>query len=118
MVFFDPGSAAPTEKSRPALDQFIKGYNQDAQECGRLADIRIFGHADATGSESANLALSMQRSRAIVYMLEQGGLPRERLSVVGVGSRQPLVVLTPQASEQERASAYAQDRRVEIFSRL
>ena len=117
-VYFDPGSATLTERSRSAIDDFITDYNQRVRDCGGPRDVWVAGHTDSTGSEAANEALSSQRAKIVADMLVEGGIPRERLEfVAGFGSRQPLIVLPPNPTEAERAHARGQDRRVDIGSR-
>jgi outer membrane protein OmpA-like peptidoglycan-associated protein len=65
----------------------------------------ITGHADRSGSEDFNLALSRQRADSVRQQLIAAGVPREILTVVGAGSRTPAQVALPGADS-------ALDRRV------
>jgi outer membrane protein OmpA-like peptidoglycan-associated protein len=117
-VFFASGNTIPMEKSKDAIEDFIAGYNHDTQDCGRPAHVTVIGHADSTGDERMNQTLSLQRAQAVADMLEQRGISRGQISVVGRGTSEPMIVLPAQPTEQEREQARAVDRRVDIHSRL
>ncbi len=47
--------------------------------------VRVAGYADPRGSEEVNDALSRRRAEAVAAVLEQAGLPKERVIVEGHG---------------------------------
>jgi outer membrane protein OmpA-like peptidoglycan-associated protein len=47
-------------------------------------------------------------------LLARGGIPLDRLKVSGRGARDPAVSVGPSSTAQERADAFAQNRRVEV----
>lgn len=54
---------------------------------------KVFGHADAVGSDAYNKSLGMRRARSVVNYLVSQGISRSRLqAVVSYGETQPLVV--------------------------
>ena len=54
---------------------------------------RVYGHADAVGSNSYNKRIGMARARAVVAFLTSQGISRSRLeAVVSFGESQPLIV--------------------------
>ena len=53
-------------------------------------DVHVCGHTDSSGSESHNLELSLQRAQAVASFLGQGGVPAERLKVLGLASEFPV----------------------------
>ncbi|MXO49963.1 OmpA family protein [Erythrobacter gaetbuli] len=57
--------------------------------------IAITGHTDDTGTEPGNIALSMDRARAVREALVQRGIPRDGLRAQGVGSAEPVEGLAP-----------------------
>lgn len=69
--------------------------------------ITVAGHTDSSGAEDYNQRLSEQRASAVGNYLVQGGVQRQRLSMVGYGENQPVA---SNDTEQGRA----QNRRVEI----
>lgn len=72
------------------------GFNEPLNELGRAlqnglkdAVLAINGHADSTGSESHNLALSQRRANAVRdYLVQRFGIEPKRLSPVGYGESQ------------------------------
>ena len=54
---------------------------------------KVYGHADAVGSNRYNKSLGMRRAQAVVSYLSQHGISRSRLeAVVSFGETQPLIV--------------------------
>ncbi|MGH1578197.1 OmpA family protein [Planktotalea sp.] len=54
---------------------------------------RVYGHADAVGSNSSNKSLGLRRARAVVNYLASQGIGKARLEAVdSFGEEQPLVV--------------------------
>lgn len=54
---------------------------------------KVYGHADAVGSNGSNKRLGMRRARAVVSYLGTQGISRSRLeAVVSFGETQPLIV--------------------------
>ena len=54
---------------------------------------RVYGHADAVGSDNYNRNLGQRRANAVVNYLTSHGISRSRLeAVVSYGERQPLIV--------------------------
>jgi len=72
--------------------------------------VDVVGHADATGSDEYNLALSQRRAGSVAGYLVSRGIIQDRLFVAGQGERQPVA---SNATEAGRA----QNRRVEIILR-
>lgn len=71
------------------------------------ARIRIIGHTDNVGMESANQKLSMDRAEALRQSLVGQGIAADRIEVAGMGSTQPVA---DNASEDGRS----QNRRIDI----
>jgi len=57
--------------------------------------ISVTGHTDSSGSEAANLALSLARAEAVRDALVARGIPRGGLRVRGLGSQRPVEGLSP-----------------------
>jgi outer membrane protein OmpA-like peptidoglycan-associated protein len=74
------------------------------------AQIKTTGHADRSGPETYNMALSLRRANAVRNALVQAGVRESDISVVGLGESQPLVPTADGVRE-------AQNRRVEIVIR-
>ncbi len=68
----------------------------------------VEGHTDSQGKASYNLKLSDMRAKAVSRILEQSGLDKSRLVVVGMGSKKKLI------EKEESELDFAKNRRVEI----
>ena len=78
----------------PASDMLLNEVAEALRPClGSI--IAITGHTDQQGTESLNLALSMERARVVRDALVRRGIPRDGLRAVGVGSREPVEGLAP-----------------------
>jgi outer membrane protein OmpA-like peptidoglycan-associated protein len=87
------------------LDQVAATLNQYPQTV-----VDVIGHADSTGADDYNQALSERRAGSVAGYLVNRGMLRERLFVMGRGESQPIA---SNATEQGRA----QNRRVEVVVR-
>jgi OmpA-OmpF porin, OOP family len=73
-------------------------------------DISVIGHADATGSDAYNSALSLKRAQTIRDTLVAAGIPNDVIEVDYHGANNPLIP-TP------RGVAEPRNRRVEVTIR-
>lgn len=64
--------------------------------------IAITGHTDSAGTEPGNLALSLDRARAVREALVARGIPRDGLRADGVGSSEPVEGLAPEDPANRR----------------
>ena len=103
-AFFGPGSDRPSPGATPILDTVAEAMRRDVPG----AQLTLLGHTDATGSDSANDALSMRRARAVFSELAARGVDERQLSTVAIGRRQPVA---SNATEAGRA----RNRRVEFL---
>jgi outer membrane protein OmpA-like peptidoglycan-associated protein len=96
---FKLGSAELPGVLRQNLDIFaevLKGKR------GAAKAVRIEGHADATGSDAVNAALSLRRAEAVRDYLVSGGVDRSLLAVEGKGATAPKITKDPLAAENRR----------------
>jgi outer membrane protein OmpA-like peptidoglycan-associated protein len=98
---FDLGRADLKPGLRPVLDELGRGVDKDLR-------ITVVGHTDSSGGDAINDPLSRERAEAVRDYLSVRGVPRERISVVGRGSHEPV-------AGNDSDSQRAQNRRVEIF---
>jgi OOP family OmpA-OmpF porin len=63
----------------PKLRQWIAG----AFAIGRVPEVKVAGHADRRGAETANAALSDRRARHVMELLVAAGIPSESLTTLG-----------------------------------
>ena len=71
------------------------------------ASVRVSGHADKSGTDRYNDALSKRRADAVLNTLTQQGLQRSRTTVESFGESRPLVDTADGVREP-------QNRRVEV----
>lgn len=88
-IHFESNTSALSDDSTVQLQQVLEQL-----ELHPSLTVRIEGHSDATGAETANRQLSLQRannvrSYLIAHAKDPGGLGA-RLSAVGVGETQPV----------------------------
>lgn len=102
-VSFDTGRADIKPNMRPILDQFASGLSGQPN-----TEVRIIGHADATGSDALNDQLSVQRAQATKSYLAMRGVDPNRIMVAGRGEREPI-------ADNSTEAGRAKNRRVEIY---
>ncbi|MBI4515639.1 MAG: OmpA family protein [Deltaproteobacteria bacterium] len=101
-VTFDFNKSEIRDESRPVLDEA-----SDTLRANRDVRVVVEGHTDGVGSDEYNEALSVRRAEAVYRYLVNGGIPPERLSVVGQGKSRPV-------ADNESEAGRAQNRRVEL----
>lgn len=89
-IRFAEGSAALLPASQVLIDE-VAGALRPCLG----AIIAIDGHTDTSGSEPDNLALSLDRARAVREALIRRGIPRAGLRARGLGSSEPVENLAP-----------------------
>ena len=102
LVFFAWDQAELTPVALAVLDQVQADFIR-----GRPTRLVVAGHADRSGPEPYNEALSEQRARNVARALVQRGVPEQALDVEWFGERRPRIT-TPDDQREPR------NRRVEI----
>jgi OOP family OmpA-OmpF porin len=105
MLFFSSGGTTLTpesEKFLPTLMKVLIGLKDLP-----ASELTVIGHADEVGANALNDELSRQRAMSVVAILRAQGIDTTRASIVGRGSRDPLVPRQKGVSEER-------NRRVEI----
>jgi OOP family OmpA-OmpF porin len=92
---------------KPEAAQILDKVIADANKAGSPA-ISVTGHADRSGPEEYNLALSLRRADVVRDYLIKGGIPADRITVSGRGEAEPAVP-TPDGVPEQR------NRRVEVI---
>ena len=72
------------------IESLLVNMQQNAIPIGQKFAIEIRGHADPSGTEEKNAALSQARADAVVGALVSRGIPRELLRTEALGSRDPV----------------------------
>lgn len=105
LVFFEfDSSEVPSE-----ADQTIIFARDNYQVCG-WAGFNVVGHADRSGSDAYNIALSEERAVAVVNAMTSAGVPANLVTSSAEGESNPRVATDDGVRE-------AQNRRVEITVR-
>jgi OmpA-OmpF porin, OOP family len=102
LVFFAWDQAELTPVAMAVLDQVQSDY-----ERARPAQVTVAGHADRSGPEPYNDALSERRAQNVARALLQRGLPEQALETEWFGERRPRIP-TSDGEKEPR------NRRVEI----
>jgi len=102
LITFLMDSAQLSGSARTALGTAARAMR--SQRLGNLA-FTIEGHADPRGSSEHNQRLSQARAESVVrHLSDVEGIPRERLTPIGLGSTRPLNREDPGAPENRRVS--------------
>lgn len=102
IVFFDWDRSDITPEAAQILDRAAEQYQQTGQ-----ASITLAGHADKSGSDQYNQALSQRRANAVRDYLVGKGIPSGVITTEAFGESRPLVETADGVREP-------QNRRVEI----
>jgi outer membrane protein OmpA-like peptidoglycan-associated protein len=102
MVFFDWDRSNLSAQAQSTIAQAANTFKQTG-----AARLTATGHADRSGPENYNMALSLRRANAVKDELVRDGVPAGAIQVIGKGESQPLVPTADGVREP-------QNRRVEI----
>lgn len=102
LVYFDIGGATIATEQAAVLDQAARLYRE-----GSPIVMILSGGTDTLGPPAPNLALSVDRARAVLNGLVARGIPVERLQIAGRGE-------TDLEVETEDDVAERRNRNVEI----
>ena len=107
VIQFDWDSAEVRPVDRAALGSFLEGQisplRRPSVPSSRLV---IYGNADRSGPDAYNLELSRRRAEEVVAELERLGLGRERMQVIALGERYPLVPTDDGVREPNNRAVY------------
>jgi outer membrane protein OmpA-like peptidoglycan-associated protein len=101
---FPPGTTALDPEARSILDQLAERLAME--NAGYYLEVQ--GHADASGSEAANLQIGRARAEEVErYLHREKGIPLHRIGVVSFGSTAP-------AADNRTEEGRSQNRRVVV----
>lgn len=104
VVEFEINRDVITAKGRELLDEIF-----DALQKFPNVPIEIAGHADAQGSDEANLDLSLRRAQAVLQYLVDKGAVGDRFVVIGYGETRPIADNSTEEGRQR-------NRRIEFIA--
>lgn len=84
-VLFSSGEPQPPVGAAKRLGALVKLLSDHPD-----LTLTVNGHADSTGSDDKNIALSHRRAKAVAKLLEDAGVGHARMTVRGFGAFQPL----------------------------
>ena len=102
MVFFDFDRSNLSAQAESTIQQAAGAYKTKGS-----ARVTATGHADKSGPDAYNMALSLRRANTVKDALVRNGVPAASIAVVGRGESMPLVQTADGVREP-------QNRRVEI----
>jgi OOP family OmpA-OmpF porin len=103
LVFFDFNKSTLTPDAMKIVEQAATEFKKSGK-----SRVDLIGHADRSGNDRYNLALSVRRAEAVKAALVKQGLTLGAITVTGKGESVPLVPTADGAREP-------QNRRVEII---
>jgi OOP family OmpA-OmpF porin len=103
LVFFDFNKSDITPEALRVIQQAATNARS-----GNVSRIQATGHADRSGPDRYNMALSIRRANAVKSELMRAGVPENQIAVIGKGETEPLVPTADGVREP-------QNRRVEIL---
>lgn len=101
-ILFDVNSYELKPETKRQLTEFAQTLNKYED-----TDIRIEGHADASGSDAYNKKLSDRRADAVGSFLASQGVKTSRLDEIGYGEAQPI-------ADNSSETGRRKNRRVDI----
>jgi OOP family OmpA-OmpF porin len=93
VINFDSNAPKPAQGEEKVIDAVAAEFREllsVSNGLGFTAHVMISGHADATGNDTSNLALSAARAEVVRSMLKSRGIAPELLSVRSAGPLEPL----------------------------
>lgn len=115
-ALFDFDKATLTSYSKVRLDKLVR----DIQKIKSLEEVILVGHTDRLRTDKKyqrNQILSEKRAQRIKQYLLSKGLPANKISAHGVGSKQPVVTCSKKPSKAKQIICLQPNRRVEIILR-
>jgi len=100
LVLFDFGRSDVNTAGRLVIDQVLAV----AVAKGAPVSISVTGHADRSGPEDYNMALSLRRANSVREILIAGGVDPDAITVAGRGESEPTVETSDGVKEQANRS--------------
>jgi outer membrane protein OmpA-like peptidoglycan-associated protein len=104
-INFDTNKATIKPESAGIIDQIVELMKSQPH-----LKLSIEGHTDSQGSPASNKTLSLNRSKAVIKAVSEGGIDASRMSAVGWGQEKPV-------ADNRKEEGRAKNRRVEIVKK-
>ncbi len=95
-VLFDLNKGSLKPKAKELLGRVVDYLKKNPQY-----HVEVQGHTDSTGPKAWNDTLSMMRAESVVEFLAASGVDAERLTAVGYGSSEPMVLNDTKEGRQQ-----------------
>lgn len=89
MLYFLSGGARLTPDSEIKFAEILNRWK--LREHQAVREVVVIGHTDTVGSDENNIALSMQRAKAVADRLRDAGMNLSALTLESHGEKNPLV---------------------------
>lgn len=99
-----------SKEGRQRLDEVV----EKIKALGEFEQIKIVGHADASGKPEANRWLSEARARSVKSYLVAKGVKPSVIITSGLGDTQPVVQCDMQMPKDKLVACLAPNRRVKV----
>ena len=93
LIYFELNAPNPAPGQEPVLDSVAANMREITEVAGRLGfsvRLSLEGHADSTGRQTTNLAISIARAEVVRSLLRSRGVAAEQMTVRGTGTLEPL----------------------------
>jgi OmpA-OmpF porin, OOP family len=104
-INFDTNEATIKPESQSIIDQIVELMKSQPG-----LKLSIEGHTDSQGTPASNKTLSLNRAKAVIKAVSQGGVNASNLSAEGWGQERPV-------ADNRTEEGRAQNRRVEIVKK-
>jgi outer membrane protein OmpA-like peptidoglycan-associated protein len=104
-INFDTNKATIKPESAGIIDQIVALMKSQPD-----LKLSIEGHTDSQGTPESNKTLSLNRAKAVIKAVSEGGISASRMSAVGWGQEKPV-------ADNRTEEGRAKNRRVEIVKK-
>jgi OOP family OmpA-OmpF porin len=104
-INFDTNKATIKPESAGIIDQIVALMKSQPS-----LKLSIEGHTDSQGTPESNKTLSLNRAKAVIKAVSEGGISPSRMSAVGWGQEKPV-------ADNRTEEGRAKNRRVEIVKK-
>jgi outer membrane protein OmpA-like peptidoglycan-associated protein len=104
-INFDTNKSTIKPESASIIEQIVELMKSQTG-----LKLSIEGHTDSQGTPEKNKILSLDRAKAVIKAVAQGGINESRMSAVGWGQEKPI-------ADNRTEEGRAKNRRVEIVKK-